>query len=308
MPKRTFVVDPAHEGERLDVFLSRRIKKLTRSQLQKKIDGDLVRINGIPKKSSYRLRERDHVEFDYEFPEKEMLRPENIPIEIIYEDGHLVVLEKPSGMIVHPGAGRRDKTLVNALLFHFPDIRDIGPEMRPGIVHRLDKETSGLMVVARSEEAYSELQRQFKERMVEKIYWGLVWGKVSKREGTISWPVGRHVKRGERMSVKTKKPRSAETRFVVIENYPNNALLEIKPVTGRTHQIRVHLAASGHPLVGDSRYGKKKSYVRWPRLFLHAGRLGFVHPESHEKMDFHSPLPGDLERVLKKLKRVGTSH
>ena len=302
MPNRTFKVDLSHEGKRLDVFLSQRIKKLTRSQLQKKIDENLVKVSGIPRKSSYRLREGDLVEFDFEFPEKEALQPENTPIKTIYDDGHVIVLEKPSGIVVHPGAGRRDRTLVNALLYHFPEISEIGPEMRPGIVHRLDKETSGLMVVARSEKAYFELQRQFKQRLVEKIYWGLVWGKISRQAGTINWAVGRHVKHGERMSVKTKKPRDAETHFEVLERYQKYTLLEIKPITGRTHQIRVHLAASGHPIVGDPRYGKKLSKMRFSRLFLHAGRLGFFHPESHERVDFHSPLPDDLEKFLEKLR------
>jgi 23S rRNA pseudouridine1911/1915/1917 synthase len=187
---------------------------------------------------------------------------------------------------------------VNALLHHFADIADVGPEERPGIVHRLDKETSGLMVVARSQVAYMELQRQFKLRTVEKIYLGLVWGKITKLKGTIEWPVGRHVKHGERMSVKTKKPRSAETRFKVLRRFQRYTLLEIKPITGRTHQIRVHFATSGHPIVGDTRYGKKKSKGHIPRLFLHAHRLSFFHPVSKERMVFLSPLPHELKKFL----------
>lgn len=298
MPKRTFPADPSQGEVRLDVFLSHRIKRLTRSQIQKKIEESLVKVNGIPRKSSYRLQEGDLVEFDFEYPEKESLQPEDIQVKTLYHDEHVIVLEKPSGMTVHPGSGCRNKTLVNALLYHFPGIADIGPEMRPGIVHRLDKETSGLMVVAHSEKAYDELQRQFKQRQVEKIYVGLVWGNVSKQSGVISWAVGRHVKHGERMSVKTKKPRAAETRFQVLGKNQKYTLLEIKPITGRTHQIRVHFAASGHPIVGDSRYGKKKPDHRCPRLFLHAARLVFFHPESKERMDFVSSLPDDLEMFL----------
>ncbi len=305
MPKRTFRVELSDAGERLDVFLSRRIKELTRSQLQKKIGLNQVKVCGIPRKSGYRLMKGDLVEFDFEFPEKEVLRPENIPLKIWHEDGHVIVLEKPTGLVVHPGAGRRDGTLVNALLYHFPGIEKIGLRNRPGIVHRLDKETSGLMLVARSEKAYSKLQRQFKQREVEKNYLGLVWGKISKHKGTISWAIGRHAKHGERMSVKTKKPRAAETQFEVLRRYPGLTYLEIKPVTGRTHQIRVHLAASGHPIVGDSRYGAKMGKRRCPRLFLHAFRLGFIHPETHESMIFRSPLPEDLEKFLVNL---GTFH
>lgn len=286
---------------RLDVFLSHRVKELTRSQLQKKIEQNRVKVGGIPRKSGFKLGEGDLVEFEFEFPEGEDLLPENIPLRVLYEDGCVIVLEKPSGMVVHPGAGRRQGTLVNALLYHYPGIKDIGPEERPGIVHRLDKETSGLMVVAKTAEAYSGLQRQFKQRSVEKIYWGLVYGKIAKQKGTIDWAVGRHVKHGERMSVKTKKPRSAETHFEVFKRYRDYTLLEIRPVTGRTHQIRVHLAASGHPVAGDSRYGRIKSKRRCPRLFLHAHHLGFFHPEAHKRMDFLSPLPDDLEKFLSKL-------
>jgi len=301
VPKRTFRVDLSDSGIRLDVFLSNRIKELTRSQLQKKMGLNQAKVCDIPRKSSFRLSEGDLVEFDYEFPEKAVLLPENIPLKILHEDDHVIVLEKPSGVVVHPGAGRRDGTLVNALLYHFPGIGKVGPAERPGIVHRLDKDTSGLMVVGRSEKAYSELQHQFKQRLVEKIYLGLVWGKIAKQKGIISWAVGRHVKHGERMSVKTKKPRSAETHFEVVRRYQGYTYLEIKPVTGRTHQIRVHFAASGHPIVGDSRYGKRKVKKSCSRLFLHANHIGFFHPESHEKMDFLSPLPDDLEKFLERL-------
>lgn len=306
MPKRAFRVRALQKGIRLDVFLSQNIKEQTRSQLQKKIQQDKVEVCGIPRKSSFQLNAGDLVEIILDLPETEALLPENVPLQILYHDEHLIVLEKPSGMVVHPGAGRRQGTLVNALLYHFPGISDVGPEERPGIVHRLDKDTSGLMLVARSEMAYKELQRQFKQRAVEKIYLGLVWGKITKQEGMIEWPVGRHMKRGERMSVKTKKPRSAETHFEVLRRFQRYTLLEIRPITGRTHQIRVHFAASGHPIVGDTRYGKKKFKMYSSRLFLHAHRLGFIHPESQEKMDFLSPLPYELEKFLLKLR--GTSH
>jgi 23S rRNA pseudouridine1911/1915/1917 synthase len=301
VPKRTFRVEPSHEGLRLDVFLSHKITEQTRSQLQKIIERNKVKVSGTPRKSSFILGAGDLVEFVLDLPEREDLFPENIPLKILYQDEHVIVLEKPSGMVVHPGAGRRYETLVNALLFHFPGIRKVGPEERPGIVHRLDKETSGLIVVARSEKAYTELQRQFKQRLVEKIYLGLVWGKITKKEGIIEWPVGRHMKHGGRMSVKTKKPRSAETHFKALQTCQGFTLLEIKPITGRTHQIRVHLAASGHPIVGDTRYGKKKTKKRAPRLFLHAHRLGFFHPASEERLDFLSPLPDELEKFLLKL-------
>ena len=301
MPRKTFRICSSDIDQRLDVFLSGKIRELTRSQLQKMIEENRAKIGGMPKKSSYRLKEADLIEFDFELPREQRISPENIPIKILYDDDHLAVIDKPSGMVVHPGAGRIHQTLVSALLYHYPVIRELGPKERPGIVHRLDKDTSGVVVVAKSEKAYIELQKQFKQRRVDKWYLGLVWGKVSQEEGIISWAVGRHGKHGERMSIKTKKPRSAETLFKVIKRYDEYTLLDIKPVTGRTHQIRVHLAASGHPIVGDTRYGRKKIKIRCPRLFLHAYRLSFSHPQTGRKVEFSSSLPEDLEKFLGKL-------
>jgi 23S rRNA pseudouridine1911/1915/1917 synthase len=206
-------------------------------------------------------------------------------------------------MVVHPGAGNRRGTLVNALLFHFPQLKGIGPEERSGIVHRLDKETSGVMVIAKTMKAYQELQQQFKKRQVNKVYLGLVWGKMPEKEGVIDWAIGRHVKHGERISVKTKKPRAAETNYSVREEIGNFTLLEIRPITGRTHQIRVHCAAAGHPLVGDARYGRLKSKPKCPRFFLHASCLSFLHPETGERVEFTSPFPKDLKEFLEDLKK-----
>lgn len=285
-------------NQRLDVFLSEKIKELSRSRIQKIVEEQRVRINGVSRKSSYKLREGERVEIDFELPEAEKIEPENIPIEVLYSDVCIAVVDKPSGMVVHPGAGNKRHTLVHTLLYHFPDIKMVGPEERPGIVHRLDKETSGVMVVAKNLKAYKELQRQFKVREVEKFYVGLVWGKMSRHEGKISWAVGRHKKHGEKMSIKTRKPRSAETLYTVQKEYGEFTLLEIKPTTGRTHQIRVHLSASGHPVVGDNRYGGRKSKITCPRLFLHAQRLVFFHPETKERVEFSSRLPQDLRDFL----------
>jgi len=285
-------------NKRLDVFLSDKIKDLTRSQFQRLIDRKKVRVNGEFKKSSYKMRERDRVEVEFELPEPARIQAEDIALEVIHSDQDVIVINKPSGMVVHPGAGIRQGTLVNAMLFHFPEIRKIGPEQRPGIVHRLDKEASGVMVVARSERAYLELARQFKNREVDKVYLGLVWGKMKDVEGKIDWPIGRHPKYGQRVSIKTKKPREAETRFRVLREFQETTLLEIKPVTGRTHQIRVHLSASGHPLLGDGRYGQRKSRFKYPRLFLHAHRLAFIHPGTGRRVEFFAPLPEDLKRIL----------
>ncbi len=303
MPKKELLVTPQSGlGQRLDVFLAEKIKLLTRSQVQRIIEQKGAKVNGILRKPSYKLKSGEKVEIEFEIKEPEEIEAEEIPLNLIYSDEHLLVIDKASGMVVHPGAGNRKHTLVNALLYHFPELKEIGPKERPGIVHRLDKETSGLMVVARTLNAYSHLQRQFKRREVEKRYLGLVWGRLTSKEGKISLPIGRHIKHGERISVKTRKPREAETRFSVVRVYENFSLLELRPITGRTHQIRVHLAASGHSLAGDSRYGRKKAKAGPPRLFLHASSLSFIHPATEKRVDFFSPLPQDLEDFLNKLK------
>jgi 23S rRNA pseudouridine1911/1915/1917 synthase len=301
VPKKEFLVTPpAGADQRLDVFLSEKIKELTRSQIQKIVDKQKVKVNRVLRKSSYKLKEGDRVELEYEIPRFEGIKPENIPLRLAYSDDHIIVIDKPSGMVVHPGAGRTEGTLVNALLYHFPELAEVGPQERPGIVHRLDKETSGLMVVARTQKAQKDLQHQFRMRKVSKLYLGLVWGKMPEKRGEITWSIGRHRKHGERMSVKTKKPRTARTQYSVQEEYPEFSLLKIEPVTGRTHQIRVHFSASGHPVVGDTRYGRRKVKIRCPRLFLHSYWLSFIHPETGERVEFSSPLPEDLNNFLEK--------
>ena len=304
MPKKEFLVIPSSRlNQRLDVFLSEKVNDLTRSRVQKIIEEENVRVNGIARKSSYRLRAGEKVDIEYELLEPEKIQPENIPLDVIYSDGYIAVINKLSGMVVHPGARNREHTLINALLYLFPDIKDIGPEERPGVVHRLDKETSGLIVVARNLEAYRELQRQFRLRKVDKIYLGLVWGRMPEKEGKISWPIGRHRKHRERISVKTKKPKAAETHYTVQKEYEEFTLLKIKPITGRTHQVRVHMAASGHPLLGDTLYGRRKSRISCLRLFLHASCLSFVHPEKKERVEFSSPLPQDLKKIIERLEK-----
>lgn len=302
MPEVKFLIHLQEENQRLDLFLSARIEELSRSKIQRLIAEGHVLINGHITKPSYNLKAGDKVEMEYETREPQIIRPENIPLNIIYSDEHILVVDKPSGVIVHPGAGVWKGTLVNALLHHFPDLEGIGPAERPGIVHRLDKETSGVMVVAKSLKAYECLQQQFKDREVEKIYTGLIFGRIPQKEGVITWPIGRHPKHGERISTKTKKPRTAETHYTVEKELEEFTLLQIKPITGRTHQIRVHLAAAGHPVVGDSRYGRGKTKRKCPRLFLHASYLAFTHPDSGERVEFSAPLPEELTHYLQKVR------
>jgi len=303
VPKKSFTVTrDSGAGVRLDVYLARRVPDFTRSQFQRFVDKGQVKVNAESKKSSTKLAAGDRIEIDIEMPEATGIVPEDIPLGIIDEDASYLVIDKPSGMTVHPGAGNRRGTLVHALLYHYPEIKGLGDEERPGIVHRLDKDTSGVMVVARNPAAYFELKRQFKAREVKKVYLALVWGKPARDEGSLDWPIGRHVRRGERMSISTKKPRTAITEYSVLTKYQDVSLLEVRPLTGRTHQIRVHMAAAGHPVVGDRRYGSAgKSERRFPRLFLHAHILSFRHPDTELIKKYTSPLPDELRAVLDSL-------
>ena len=301
MPKTEFVVPPGPiAAPRLDVYLAGQAAGLSRAAARRLIDEGKVLVNGTAGRASLRLREGDRiaVELDAAAAMPGKPEPQAIPLEILYADQDVIVLDKPSGMVVHPGAGNREGTLANALLAAYPEMAGVGPEERPGIVHRLDKGTSGVMVAARSSRAYASLVGQFRRHDVRKTYVGLVYGRVAEAEGHIDWPIGRHATKRKRISIHSKAPRDAETFFRVIETLPEATLLEIRPVTGRTHQIRVHLAAAGHPIVGDGVYGRKKVSKRYPRLFLHARTISFLHPVTGERLEFAAPLPVELGSVL----------
>lgn len=299
MPKTEFVVGPdTGEGRRLDVVLAGRVDLLTRSQVRKLIDAGAARVDGAVRRSSHKLRAGETVIFSYAIPGPEKVEAQDIPLKVLYEDEDVVVIDKPAGFVVHPGAGNLAGTLANALLHRFPEIAKVGLPERPGIVHRLDKDTSGVLVAARSPRAYESLLGQFKRHEIEKTYLGLVYGRISAPEGRIRWPIGRHATDGKRISVKTRHPKDAETFFRVLRVFKDATLLEIRPLTGRTHQIRVHLAAAGHSIAGDALYGRKKAARRFSRLFLHAHTLSFVHPGTGERVEFSSPLPPELEAVL----------
>lgn len=302
MSKKTFIISSGSgAGQRLDVYLAERLKGLTRSGIRKLIDEGKVTVNRALTKAGHKLWEDDRIEAEAGEEAPPELRPQDVPVTVLYADDQIVVIDKPCGLVVHPGSGNREGTLAGALLFRFPEIFGLGPADRPGIVHRLDKDTSGVMVVARNPEAYASLQKQFKDRVVRKLYLGLAWGKMP-AEGRIDQPIGRHVKHGQRMSVRTRKPKQAETFYEVREEFKGMSLLEIRPVTGRTHQIRVHMAASGHPLAGDSLYGRRREQPKFPRLFLHAHRLSFIHPGTGARIEFISNLPAELAMILENLR------
>jgi 23S rRNA pseudouridine1911/1915/1917 synthase len=255
-----------------------------------------VTLNGSPARPRDIVRAGDRIEVNEPLPEKTDNLPEAIPLDILYQDEELIVINKPAGLVVHPGAGQREHTLVNALLYHFPTLSGIGGMERPGIVHRLDKETSGCLVVAKHDEAHRRLSAQFAERSVEKVYLALVAGKLRTRAGTIEAKIGRHPVHRKRMSVTARRGRAAKTDYRVIRSSTEVSLIECKLHSGRTHQIRVHLHHLGHPILGDKVYGGKfgKSF---PRQMLHAWKLGFAHPRTNEWKVFEAPPPSDFQDV-----------
>ena len=291
-----------HAGERLDAFLARRlVERLSRSHAHKLIADGLVTLNDMPAKASHRLARGDRVVASVPPAETPALLPEAIPLTIIYQDEDIIVVDKPPGLTVHPAAGHPRGTLVNALLSLCPELAEIKGTLRPGIVHRLDKDTSGLLVAAKNEAAQANLARQLKDRQVHKAYLAVVQGRLERPEGMIDAPIGRHPRRRQRMAV-VEGGRQALTRYRVRE-YLREAysLVEVEPLTGRTHQIRVHFASIGHPVVGDKLYGKASALVG--RQFLHAWRLGFRLPKGGRYREFESPLAADLEAALEALRR-----
>ena len=307
-------VPEADQGSRLDRFLSEANLSLSRSQAKKLIETGSILLNQKPTKPSAHLKAGDRISGVLPKPEPLSLKPEPLPLDVIYEDSSIIVINKSPGMVVHPAYGNPSGTLVNALLHHCKDLTGINGIMRPGIVHRLDKDTSGVMVVAKDDEAYHQLTKQFKNRTVEKAYLAIAYGKFGQEEGLIDSAIGRHPTERKRMSTRTKKGRTAITRWKVRERLDGFTFLEIFPQTGRTHQIRVHLSSMGHPVLGDPVYGRKgrPGSIRDPvlkgclkkmnRQALHAHRLGFNHPRTGERVQFVAPIPHDMKEVLEWLR------
>lgn len=310
MNRQEFTAEADHTGDRLDRYLTSQIPDFSRSQIQRLIESGHVTHSRYKKaKANNDIREGDVIGVELPEPEPSAAQAEDIPLDILFNDDDVVVVNKPAGMVVHPAAGNATGTLVNALLHHIKDLSGIGGEVRPGIVHRLDKGTSGVMVVAKNDDAHKELARQFHDREVEKEYVALAWGLVQQRK-RINAAIGRDPKNRLKMTTRrADRARNAVTRVTWARDLQGLTLLRIAIATGRTHQIRVHLSEIGHPIVGDGLYGgvhksmpqRLRAVLRLTRPFLHAERLAFTHPRTHERLEFTAPLAADLEAVLMEL-------
>lgn len=306
---RVFVADSQAAGQRLDSWVARRLPDLSRARVQALLAEGLIVVNGLAAKPSTKLRGGEQLSVTIPAPQPAEPQPELIPLAILHEDTSLLVIDKPAGLVVHPGAGNASGTLVNALLAHIPDLAGIGGVLRPGIVHRLDKGTSGLLVVAKDDATHRALVRQFAGREVRKEYLAIVLGVPRLSQGTIELPIGRDPVHRQRMSTSPLRGRAARTDWRVLESFDGAALLRVRIHTGRTHQIRVHLSSLGHPVAGDATYGARRpaqpksrtilaALEALKRPALHAAHLEFVHPEQAERLSFESPLPGDLQVLL----------
>lgn len=298
----SILIPQGDPGGRLDVCLARLLPEHSRSRWQALIDGRHVQLNGVTAaKSRMGVAAGDRVDYEIPPPRASELIPEDKPIRVIFEDADILVLDKPPGWVVHPGPGHGGGTLVHALLHHCPDLQGIGGELRPGIVHRLDRDTSGLMVVAKSERAHRRLVEMFKEREITKEYIAIVFGKPEPERGVVRTLIGRSESNRQKMTTKTDHGRMAVTRYEVVESHGDISLLRLRIETGRTHQIRVHMTHIGHPIVGDEVYGARKmaSMERGAlRQMLHAERLAFIHPVTLQDLEFLAPIPADMRKVL----------
>jgi 23S rRNA pseudouridine1911/1915/1917 synthase len=302
MDLKSFIVEKPFEDCRLDVFLSKNLVGFSRSYVQELIEKGNVIVNGKIKKSNYKLKEKDIINAG--IPELVPLevQAEDIPIEVLYEDSDVLVVLKPQGMVVHPASGNYSHTLVNAVLNICDDLSGINGVIRPGIVHRIDKNTAGILIIAKNDNAHNKLSEQLKNHSMNRVYYALVEGIIKQDEGKIDADLGRHPKDRIKMAV-VKDGKRAVTHYKVIERYRNSTLLECKLETGRTHQIRVHFAHIGHPLVGDEVYGLKKQRFKLKGQMLFAAKLGFVHPRTGEYIEFNAPLPEYFENVLDILRK-----
>jgi 23S rRNA pseudouridine1911/1915/1917 synthase len=306
MKKIVHTVRAKNTAERLDLFIS--IKSgLSRSYIQKLIKRGLLTVNTCIEKAGYKIKNGDSIEFTIPDEPQETLIPEDIPLDVIWEDENIIVINKPPRMVVHPAAGHAAGTLINAVISRCAKLSSIGAPLRPGVVHRLDKDTSGLVVLAKDDSSHVSLQNQFKKRIVEKQYLALLYGIIKKQQGEIKQPIGRSVSERKKMSIKTRKGKEAITRFEVMKRLKSATLTKINIITGRTHQIRVHCAVMGHPVLGDSTYGRK-TFLRFTdrtilfkRQMLHAYSLKFKHPMTGASVTFTAPVSEDMKKAIEEL-------
>ncbi len=289
------------QNGRLDKACSEIFSDYSRSQIKQLLDGGNITVNGKTEKAKYKVKSGDVIRLEEPETKTLELRPENIPLDIVYEDDDVIVINKPQGMVVHPAPGHDEHTLVNALLYHCP-LSTINGTFRPGIVHRIDKDTSGLLMVAKNDKAHRSLAKQLKDKTNIREYVALVHGRIAEDEGTINAPIGRSLKDRKKQAV-VKDGRNAVTHFEVLKRYRDYTLVKCILETGRTHQIRVHMKYIGHPLVGDPLYGPKKT-IKGNGQFLHAGKLGFVHPTTGKLLVFEAPLPKIFQECLEKLDKT----
>ena len=297
-----FEIVPEDKGKRLDKFLVENLSnEFSRVFLQRLVTGGHIRVNGLNAKPNHRILPGESIDVVIPPAAKSIIKPEKIKLNILYEDKYLLVVNKPVGMVVHPAPGSKSKTLVNALLAHCKNLSGIGGVLKPGIVHRIDKDVSGLLVVAKTDRAHRLLAEQFKEKTASRVYYAIVKGVVQLDNGIIDLPIGRSTRDRKKMAVNFERSREALTRYKVLERFKNATLLEIILGTGRTHQIRVHLSYIGYPILGDIKYGT--TMIGFPRPALHAKTLGFTHPATKKFMQFKTDLPRDMKELIEKLRK-----
>ena len=290
------------EGERLDAFLAKREELFSRARIKKLIEEGRVTVNGNPARAGYRLSTKDIIAVDIPPPKAVDVEAEDLPIDILYEDEDIIVINKARGMVVHPAAGISHGTLVNALLFHCGDLSGINGVLRPGIVHRLDKDTSGVMVAAKNDTAHRSLAKQIGEKTARRAYLAILTGNIREEAGIIKGAIGRDPKDRQKMAVVRENGKDATTEFTVLERFGEYTLARCRLLTGRTHQIRVHMEYIGHPVLGDPKYGVKKCPFDIKGQALHSADLSLVHPRSGAAMEFTAPLPGDMAEILRSLR------
>lgn len=304
MPDYRFTVDEKQDSERLDKYLAALLSDCSRSYLQKLIKEGAVTVNEKPAKASAQLHTADEILICVPDPILPDIQPQDIPLDIIYEDNDLLIINKPKNMVVHPAAGHYDGTLVNAVMYHCGEnLSGINGIMRPGIVHRIDKDTTGLLVICKNDKCHNMIAEQLKEHSIERTYHAIVTGVIKEEDGIVNRPIGRHPDDRKKMTVNEKNGKTAVTHYKVLERFNGYTYIQCNLETGRTHQIRVHMSSLGHPLLGDEIYGRKSNRFVTEGQALHAKTLGFIHPATGERMEFNSPLPEYFEHILAALRK-----